>query len=229
MSLLTICKAVANNAGFAEPSSIVGNSDATARQLLALANVAGTALAKVPWQILQKEYTFATAIGTPDYALPTDYGWFQNDTAWDRTTFWALRGSLSAVDWQAYKSGLPPSSIHTRFRVKAGRMFIDPTPTAIENMVIEYISNAWVLEGSTPRTAFTLDTQTSVIDEYLVQLDLTWRFLNRKGLAYAEEKLEAEEQIELAIGHDVPQNPICLGDYDAAFPPVPIAPLGGFG
>jgi hypothetical protein len=94
LSLLSICQNVAGEAGFGIPGTIVGNSDDTAVLLLKLVNRAGGLLARKPWQMLQKEYTFSLVNGTDNYAFPTDYGFFQDYTAWDRNQFWALRGGL---------------------------------------------------------------------------------------------------------------------------------------
>lgn len=229
MSLLSIAQAVAGDCGFTVPSTIIGNSDDTARMLLSLANKAGKSLARKPWQALQKEYTFATVASTASYSLPSDYGWIQNDTAWDRSNYWQLRGSLSAQMWQAYKSGIQSTTPRTRFRIKGGLLFLDPTPSSIVSMVFEYVSNAWVFDGTaTYYSAFQADANTSLIDEYLLELDLTWRFLERKGLAYAEAKDEAERQIELAVGHDTPANSVNFADSISVWPPLPSLPVTGY-
>jgi len=232
MSLLTIARAVAQDCGFASPASIVGNADDTAVMLLALINKSGKALARRPWATLQKEHTITTVIGTPDYALPVDYGYYENDTAWDRTGFLPIAGSLSPQEWQIFKSSQIGSGIpFTSFRVKAGRVYLDPTPVDVRTLIIEYVSKRWVSNaaGTTFYDSFQIDTDLSLIDEYLLELDLTWRFLERKGLAYDEAKLEADETIDLMLGQDVPRNPIDLNDRGGAWPPLPRAPLTGFG
>lgn len=229
MSLLSICQAVAKDCGFAVPSTIIGNSDDTAAQLLAQINKAGKALARKPWQALEKEYTFPTVASTASYALPSDYGWIQNDTAWDRTNYWQLRGSLSSQMWQGYKSGVQSTTPRSRFRIKGSLFFLDPTPSSIVTMVFEYVSNKWVFDNtSTYYTEFQADTNVSLLDEYLLELELTWRFLERKGLAYAEAKDEAERQIELAVGHDRPGNNVNFADSMSIWPPLPTLPVTGY-
>jgi hypothetical protein len=229
MSLLTICQAVAGDCGFAVPSTIVGNSDDTAAMLLRLINKAGKSLAKRAWQALQKEYTFSTVASTPSYALPSDYGWQQNDSAWDRSNYWQLRGSLSPQMWQAYKSGVQSTTPRSRFRIKGSLFFLDPTPSSIVSMVFEYISSKWAFDGvSTYYIEFQADSNTSLIDEYLLELDLTWRFLERKGLAYAEAKDEAEKHIDIAIAHDVPANSVNMADAITVWPPLPMVPVTGY-
>lgn len=228
MSLLTICQAAAGACGFAAPNTIVGSSDDTAILLLRLLNKGGKKLAWKPWEILQKEYTFATVATQATYAFPSDLKYFLDYTAWDRSQFWALRGSLSPSEWQRYKSGTQTTTPRTRFRIKAGAIYLDPTPGGVDNLVIEYISNGWVTNGSAFFTAFTADTQTSLIDEDLLELDLTWRFLERKGLAYAEAKNEFDVVYESTFGRDVPKIPVNAGiDYEI-WPPLPTLPSTGY-
>lgn len=226
MTLLTIAANVCGEAGFGIPGSIVGNSDDTAVLLLKLVNRAGGLLARKPWQILQKEYTFPLVSGTDNYAFPTDLGYFQDYTIWDRNQFWAMRGGLSSQDWQALKSGVQSTTPRQRFRIWKGRIYIHPVPSSTDTIVIEYISNQWVT-GS--KSSMTLDADTAVIDEFTLEMDVLWRFLNRKGLAYAEEKDQAERRIADMFGNDVPREPRNFGgDQEYPWPPMPTQPVTGF-
>jgi hypothetical protein len=231
MTLLTVCQAVARDAGFDVPASIVANTDDTAVQLLALATKAGEILARKPWQNLQNEYTFTTVIGQAEYDLPPGYRAFIDDTAWDRTNYWQLRGSLSPQEWQARKSGVISQSPRSRFRVKGNKIVIDPTPTAELDFVIEYLDSRWVNKqgGEDRETTFTNDTDTVRFDEFLLQLELLWRFLGRKGLAYLEEKQESDVQIAIAMARDTPSVPMNLAGSSEPWPPLPTVPVTGFG
>lgn len=233
MSLLTICAAVAKEAGFGVPGSIVGNSDDTAVLLLALANRSGKMLARRPWTRLQSEYTFSFVASQASYAFPSDYANFLDFTMWDRTQYWALRGSLSPQEWQAYKSGVQSTTPRQRFRVKQGQIFIDPTPSTTDSIVIEYQSKYWVAVTAAPtvgsKTDFSLDTDVSILDEEAIQMDTLWRFLARKGLAYAEEKDQADRYINDTFGCEAPSMPMNFGGYDyAPWPPLPTVPTTGY-
>jgi hypothetical protein len=190
--------------------------------LLRLANRAGQSLARKPWSELQAEHTFTTVASTASYALPSDYGWYVNDTAWDRTNYWQMRGSLSPQEWQRYKSGISTSTPRHRFRVRNGLLYIDPTPTSAISMVIEYVSDEWATDGTVNYTAYTADAQRSRFDEYAIELDLTWRFLGRKGLAYAEEKLEAEKEVEKIVGRNTPSSSFSMASNSGSWPPTPM-------
>ena len=211
MTLLSICTSAAQSVGIAAPSIIVGNSDDNAVRLLALAQRAGKSLFKrANWTILQKEYTFPTVASTAEYDLPSDFDHFIDDTAWDRTFFWSIRGPLSPQEWQILKSGLATSvALRKRFRVKQSvastgdKFFIDPTPSAVNTIVFEYVSNAWCNSASgTGQTAWAADTDVGVLEEYLIELELIWRIQERLGMAYQEAKAEADLEINRAIARD---------------------------
>jgi len=215
MTILSLVQAVANEVGFGSPTAVVGSADATAIQMLALANLGGKQLAKRGkglggWAILQTEHTFTTTASTAEYALPSDYDFMIDDTLWDRANFWKLKGPLSPQQWQQYKSGIVATGPRKRVRIKISAssnvkaFFIDPTPdTSSQTMVFEYVSLNWCQSsGGTAAAAWAADTDTGILDEYLLGLDLKWRFLSAKGLSYAEEKREFEMELAQALGRD---------------------------
>lgn len=233
MTLLTIVQNVAKEAGFSAPGSVIGNSDDTAVMLLALVNRSGKMLARRPWARLQTEYTFSLVASQASYAFPTDYATFLDFTFWNRTQYWQMRGSLSPQQWQAYKSGVNSTTPRQRFRVKAGAIYIDPTPSTTDSCVVEYVSKYWVAPTATPtvgsKTEFAVDTDVSILDEAAIEVDTLWRFLNRKGLAYAEEKDQAERYINDAFGTETPSQPMNFsGDDLAPWPPLPSVPVTGY-
>lgn len=218
MSLLTVAQAVAEEVGLPAPGSIVGNSDKTAKQLFRLINRSGRLLAKRNWTILQKEATVTTSNGTPSYSLESDFDRLIDETGWDRTNYWQLRGPMTAAEWQVFKSGLIASAaVQSNFRIKAdtrvNKVFIDPTPTGTRTLVYEYASSQWVKDSgnTTGKTAYAVDTDVAIISEELIEMDVIWRFLARKGFAYAEEKLEAENQIDKAFAEDGGKKILDLG------------------
>ena len=70
MSLLTICQNAAEEIGLNKPSTIIGNTNATAVRLLRHATRTGAVMAKKNWHELIKTVTFSTADGEPQQALP---------------------------------------------------------------------------------------------------------------------------------------------------------------
>ncbi len=210
MSLLDICQNAAGYAPVDEPSSIVGNANQTARSLLTYAKREGEQLyRRHTWTFLTKEYEFSTVASQRDYNLPSDFGWLINQTAWDRTNFWEMRGPLTPVEWQIYRSSVLSDTVSSRKRFRiwqttgTKKFYIDPLPDSVDNLVFEYVSNQWCESSvGTPQTTWLADTDVGRLDEHLIELGVTWRLLNRLGMAYAEERDEYDKEVSAAIGRD---------------------------
>lgn len=153
--------------------------------------------------------------GQADYPLPPDFQRPVDNTFWDRSRFWQMRGPLSPQQWQVYKSSIiGRASIERRFRFRnirnaaggspATYLSIDPSP--LDNgaqLVFEYVSNGWCESISgTPQNAWQADDDVGVLDEYLLRLSLKWRLLRRLGLSYSEELDEFERQVDKAAAVD---------------------------
>lgn len=159
-------------------------------------------------------YTFAQV----NYALPADFQRPIDNTFWDRTRYWSMRGPQSPQQWQVYKSSVIGSaSVQRRFRFRASNVIygtggtpgtsvlsIDPTPFDDgARLVFEYVSNAWCQSATgTLQTQWGADTDTGILDEYLLQLGLQWRFLRRLGLSYNEELDDYEREVDKAVAQD---------------------------
>lgn len=210
MSLLSICQQVARSIPVAAPTVIVGSTDETASLLLACAQEAGKSLyRRHNWLSLITEYTFNTVASTADYNLPSDFAHLVNETLWDRDNYESIRGPLTPQEWQEYKSSILASTntVWKRYRIRnvsgATKFSIHPTPDAAEEMVFEYVSNNWCQSsGGSSQTSWAADTDTGILDEYLIELGVKWRFLNRMGMGYEEEKNEYEREVNKAIARD---------------------------
>jgi hypothetical protein len=147
--------------------------------------------------------------GQSDYALPSDFHHPLDNTFWDRSRFWSMRGPLSPQQWQLYKSSvIGRASIQRRFRFRreGGNtvLSIDPVPTDNGSaLVFEYVSNAWCQSsGGTPQTQWLADTDTGLLDEDLLMLGTRWRVMKRLGFSYADELDEYEREVSKAVARD---------------------------
>ena len=214
MTLLTIVQNVTDEVGVDRPTSVVGSTSRTQRQLLALLNSLGKELVrKHDWNFLQTEHTFSTVVDQENYSMPADYARHINDTAWDRSNFWFMRGSMTPQEWQARKSSVVAAGITKRFRVMGNEFLVEPTPTAVESLVYEYISENWTTDsgGSNPSDVFNADTDLTLFDENLLELGLKWKFLSAKGLPYAEEFRTYEQQLAILMAGDQPRYTLNMG------------------
>ena len=147
--------------------------------------------------------------GQSDYALPNDYERAVDNTMWDRSRFWSMRGPQSPQQWQLYKSSvIGRASIQRRYRFReinnAVHFSIDPVPTDNgSELVFEYVSNAWCKSATgTKQNMWEADTDVGILDEYLMGLGVRWRMMRRLGFSYAEERDEYDRQCLKAIAKD---------------------------
>jgi hypothetical protein len=147
--------------------------------------------------------------GQSDYALPSDFQRAIDNTMWDRSRYWIMRGPQSPQQWQLYKSSvIGRASIQRRYRFRTtggNQVFsIDPVPTDNDSpLVFEYVSNAWCeSDTGTPQTQWMADTDTGIVDEYLLMLCTRYLYLRRLGLSYSEELNQYETEIRKAMAVD---------------------------
>lgn len=141
------------------------------------------------------------SFGNESYAIPVDCDHFITQTGWDRSFRWQLVGPLSPQEWQVLKSGISPTGPRLRYRIMAGKIFVNPVPASLDNLVIEYYSTGWCQSATgTPQTAWAADTDTPTLQDRLFTLGILARFLNRKGLDSSTAQREYEEAVEAAVG-----------------------------
>jgi hypothetical protein len=208
MTVLSVAQDVLAEIGeFEIPGSFVGNSSATAKQVLAIANRVGNEVAreKEDWSWLLTSYTFTTTNGTANYDLPSDYRYIVNATWWDRTNYWQIFGPATPEQWQTLKSGIVTNGVRRWFRIQDGDFYLHPTPTTTgDTIAYEYLSNAWAVatDGTTKKTSFTADTDSPLFDEFILHLGLKAHYLKEKGLPYADDWNDYINAVERAKGRD---------------------------
>lgn len=126
------------------------STDPNVLQLVRLLNGVGRKLVRAfPWSHLQREYTFNTANGVGDYALPADYARPIDQTQWNRSTMLPVGGPVSPSQWQFLKSVLAGGLLYKMFRTRQDVISLHPTPGGVETIALEYISNNWVAAATT--------------------------------------------------------------------------------
>lgn len=199
MTLLSICQDILRETKSSSiPNIIIGNNEDVAVQIFQAIKTSITDLARnYQWQELQKEYTFSSVISQAGYNLPSDFDRLIDNTFWNASQNWAMIGGLTPESWRVLKNSLITQAETVEYyRIRGNQIIIHRTPSVVENYVFEYISKNIVKSASdVEQTEFLADTDNTVIDEYLVRLDTTWRWLKNNGRSYAEEKNIAEKAI----------------------------------
>lgn len=192
-TLLQIAQDVTDEIGLERVSTVVGNTNDTARRILQAAQRTGKMLAKTHyWTVLQTEHTFQTASSTASYDLPSDFDRMLPWTQWDRSNEWRLRGPTSPQGWQFVKSGIAEEGPRRDYRIKpesgTNKFFLSPTPgagEAGETLAFEYVSQNWCeSSGGTGQAKLQADDDTIRLDEELFRLGVIWRLKAALGMEY---------------------------------------------
>lgn len=208
MTALSICQNAAARLGLASPSVVFSSTDEQVKQLRNLMNMEGKTLAKrAAWTKLTTEKTFTTvAAASQTSSVASDFGWYINETMWNRTTDRPIIGPVSPAQWQAFQAiGLAsaPDAYFRFFGTGTASIYIYPTPTASQTAAYEYVSKNWCeSSGGTDQDAFALDSDVGILDEELITLGIIWRFLKAKGFDYGEDFRTYEIEVGKAIGRD---------------------------
>lgn len=242
MSLLTIIQDASSALGFEPPASFTSTGRRN-REMLSLLNLGGMQLASMKntwgggWNHLTREYEFNTIAGESRYALPEDFFWLIEDSAWDRESYWGLRGSLGPQEWQRERSGLTRElTLRQRFRIQyvgnTRSIILEPEPVAVETIVFEYGSRHWVANSTATerRTRFEEGSDVSYLDEDLHVLDLIWRHRRLTGITYDHEFAEFTRESRKRMSLDSNAPVIRPGRWDYSDePPWPVVPETGYG
>lgn len=199
MSLLDVVQRVCDEVGLPRPSAVATSTEQLARQMFSLANAELEELSKrFNWPVLTREYSFNTVAGTAQYNLPADYRKFLQETVFDSTRYYQLRGSLSAGEWERTKA-LNLGSLSTqRVRIFGNplKLNILPTPTAVNTVVFEYMTKKFAVNaGNAEIDRYSADNDAALIDEGLIRMGLKWRIKHAKGLDFSADLAEYESVV----------------------------------
>jgi len=226
--------------GFASPTAVAASTEQRLLKMLALANEEGQELAaRHDWQVLTKEATFTTVavesqgavssiINTATSGDVMDH--IVNNTIWNRDLRRPVFGPLDNQQWQQLKA-LNINGPWNQFRIRGGNIIFIPVPAAGNTCAFEYTSKMWATDstGATLKSAFTVDTDVSLLDDRLITLGLVWRYKQSNGLEYAEDFNKYEIAVTDAMGKDGVRDWLNLSGsrYDVA--PGILVPLGNWG
>ncbi|MCR4339643.1 MAG: hypothetical protein NUW01_07125, partial [Gemmatimonadaceae bacterium] len=209
MTLLTTIQSACSKIGITRPTVVVGSTDVQVVELLDLANEEGRELTKAgQWRDLMGEKTFTTvAQAAQTSALPTDFGRFIDETFFNRSTARRVFGPISPEEWQTRQAFTAASSINSYFRLRGtgvNAILMTPTPSAGNTCAFEYIKNTWCQSSaSVAQSSWAADTDTGVLDENLMALGITFRFLKKKGLGtWQAAYLHYTDQVNIALAQD---------------------------
>lgn len=177
--------------GLSSVANPYSSSDDTQVQMRTLLNQCGRELyAMHQWQQFVRTHSFdtgASPVSTGLYALPSDFGYFINQTGWNTTTDIPLGGPLTEQQYACLVStGLSTSTIFVSFSIANSQIRILPAPApANTTITFQYMSNGWVHEaGDTTTRSTKADEADDVVmfEPILISTMLALRYKQAKGL-----------------------------------------------
>lgn len=182
------------------------STDANVMQLCRLLKGVGQDLARdYQWTHLQLEHTFSTADGVASYDLPDSYLRLIDQTQYNRTRQERLDGPLSAQGWQYLQALSASGTVEFWFRVKGYQLILHPTPTAVFNMALEYVSCFWVqhLDDLAPTAEAPVNGEDILwFDRRLLVCGVKLAFKRAKGFDSSAEQADFDEALARACGGD---------------------------
>lgn len=160
----------------------------------------------------------ALTFAKQDYALPSGFDRMIPDTQWDRTDHWRNLGTKTSQEWQWLQGGVISVGPRERYRIYNNKLRIFSALTAVYTFSFEYVSNFWVCAtGSTvgSKSAYTLDTDTSIFPDDLMMAGLKMYFLKAKKLDYGAELEEFSRTLSACKAQDVPVPSMSLSPIPA--------------
>ncbi len=218
-SILSIIQTAAAELNLPPPTAVVSSYNQNTLKMLALARaVCDDLLHEFDWQQLQKAHQLTTSDGVDSYDMPSDFERFINGTFFDQTNQWPLRGPKTPGEWQWLKAGLNNGAPFERFRVYNNKLWLTPVPGSTPlNLVFEYVSNAYVKDGTTGATKsdFTQDSDVCLFDHRLMVYGVKLKFLSSIGQDTSAALTDFNRAYEFAKGSDTPAPRLSLGPVDA--------------
>lgn len=195
-TILELCQSAADELSTIRPSSVGPTAlDPTAQKLFRhLTRTCRQLAARYDWQILRREKTFTTSgVALQSGAIPSDFLRFVKGTMFNRTRRTRVLGPLTPAEWQNIQATVY-TSVYDQFIQRGNAVLLTGTLAAGQTIAFEYISKniGLATDGTTERSAFTDDADTTYFDDELVISGTVWRYLKAEGRDYSEEYREHE-------------------------------------
>jgi hypothetical protein len=148
MSLATIVSNVAAECGYTVESAVIGSTEITTKQLLAITQRINRDIFEAyPWSKCYASSSFQLVSGQATYQLPAAFSYYQYETFWNQSTRWKVLGPMTQQEYaEAIGFGLT-TTIYQRFQVRGvsnNELLIYPTPGATNDgnvLVFQYIAD----------------------------------------------------------------------------------------
>jgi hypothetical protein len=188
MSLLTVARSIAINAGIKIPTEVLSSSEPDAQKIVQFTQEAGEEIARrVDWGSLRKTATITGTGNNDDFALPADFARLVPGNSVS-TGGAPIRVGISADEWNSLTaiSGTPRYA-----RLIGSSISFYPYPILSATISVAYQSKNWCNGGTT----WSGDTDTALFPEVLIEQGAKWRWRRQMGQDYQDQLAEFESTL----------------------------------
>lgn len=161
MSLSEAVANVAAESGYTVDSTIIGSTDVTTKQLLAIAQRVNKEMSdQFPWPIFYASGSITLVAGQASYQLPAAFSHYLFETFWNQSTRWRVLGPMTPQEYAEIQGyGLNPT-VYQRFQFRGisnDQLLISPTPGAQndgDTIIFEYIADRSVRPATWAASTF---------------------------------------------------------------------------
>lgn len=217
MTVLAACQKASQLMGLTAPSQVYGSTSRYEVELQAVANEAARAItAEHDWRKLTTLKTQAGDGSSTSFSLPSDYDRMpMKAKIFLTSTTEPMRQIIDLDEWMHNR--LQSMTANPGEWIILGgtlQIYSGSGPIgASDSAKYYYQSNKRVLaeDGTTTKAAFTLDTDSFVLDETMLALEIIWRWRAMKGLEYGEDMQNAGIAKAQQIARDKGSRMLAIG------------------
>lgn len=232
-TLLTLIQDFCRKKGLTVPAGVVGNTELTTSQLLALMHEVVEDALLYPWQEQKQRVTWTTVAASDQGALASLFGAgyyrLSPGSLWNNTLNRPINGPLTDTEWQVLQaaSGLGPVE---QFKIMGGHLYILPVPPAGHTCSAMVETQYAVFGGgTTPQARIQGDSDTFVFPDNYAKADLEWRWLKEQKEPWLAAWERMRGILTSILGKDASQPTLHLdGPQDRSVRPGIVVPAGSW-
>ena len=182
-SVLEIIQKASVELGLGKPAIAVSNTEPTTLQMVGLLTSVGEELtANYDWSFLINTHTFTTQVGVTTYDLPTNFLRFKKDEC--DTIVEEVHGDKFIAP-NKFRISRCDSGELISGKIVGNQFVIDVVPTEEVEYEFDFLSNAWVIDGSTKglKPVFESDGDKQIFNDRLIINGLKLKFKEINGFS----------------------------------------------
>ena len=145
MTLASVVRNVADEAGYTVETAVTTSNETTTKQLRAIVQRVNREMSdQYPWPVMYAAGSITLQNGVSTYALPAAFSFYQYNTFWNQSTRWRILGPMTQQEYAEIRGYGLNTTVYQRFQFRGitdKQFLISPTPTVSgQTIIFEYIA-----------------------------------------------------------------------------------------